>query len=419
MEVIFFLLVGLASGLVVSCFVLGVGFFNGLWQITLPHDLVSVNADVSLTWSPTLALTLTAAALLAGQILKRLPGHRQRGLADSLWAAHEETAPELKAGFLSALMGFINLCGGASVGIFGPTVNLGACLGSALREWCVQRGLPLRWTSSQVIAAGAGAALASLYIVPLAGMAFAFEGMLKRFTWPVFWGVALACLSSYALSHWGLDRHSPLPSLEASPVSMAYALGTLVFAVVCSLFILAYLHLMVKLPTWSWPKKLPIEVRPLVPAGLLFALSPWLPQLLGAGGASAHLAMAGALSVGLLLVLALGKVLLTPFCFGFGFMGGIVGPALFIGAMVGALADQSGLLAQSTHFSLIGAAIGVGAVIGAPVSACIMVAEMTACPSDALFALLGCAVAIPIIKKLFAPSLLYKQLAVRGLLLPE
>jgi CIC family chloride channel protein len=419
MEVIFFLLLGLASGLVVSCFVLGVGFFNGLWQITLPHDLVSVNAEASLTWSPTLAMGLTAAALLAGQILKRLPGHRQRSLADSLWAAHEETTPELKAGFLSSLMGFINLCGGASVGIFGPTVNLGACLGSALCEWCSKRGLALRLTSSQVIAAGAGAALASLYIVPLAGIAFAFEGILKRFSWPVFGGITLACLVSYSLSHWGLDRHSPLPFLEASPVTLAYVLGTLVFSVVCSLCVLAYLHLMIKFPSWSWPKKVPIEVRPLVPALLLFAISPWLPQLLGAGVSSAHLAMAGALTVDLLLTLALSKVLMTPFCFGFGFMGGIVGPALFIGAMVGALADQSGLLAQSTHFSLIGAAIGVGAVIGAPLSACIMLAEMTACPSDALFALLGCAVAIPIIKRLFAPSLLFKQLAVRGLLLPE
>lgn len=415
MEVIFILLVGLATGLLVSLFVSGVGFFNQLWNTQLSNDLVNASPN----WSPALAISLFVAAVVAGQIIKRLPSHRQRGPADSLWAAHQEKTPEIKEGFVSSLMGFINLCGGASVGIFGPTVHLGACIASSLKARLAQMGFEIRLTNSQLIASGAAAGLAALFMVPLAGIAFAFEGVLKRFSWPVTGAVILASLSSFALSRWGFDRHSPLPFLQASLVSPEYAVSTVIFAFVCSFFILAYLHLMVKLPTLSFIQKIPLAYRPLVPAALLFVISPWAPQLLGSGGTSVSLGIAGAFSIGLLLVLALGKVLITPFCFGFGFMGGVVGPALFIGAMFGALVDQSGWVAQSTHFGLIGAAIGVGAVIGAPISACIMLGEMTSCPSDALFALLGCTVAMPVIRKYFAPSLFVKQLSGRGLNLPD
>lgn len=412
--VFFVLLVGLTTGLLVSLFVLGVGFFNQLWNIQLPHDLVMGN----LHWSPVLAASLLVAAVLAGQILKRLPANRQRGPADALWAAHEEKSPEIKAGFISSLMGFINLCGGASVGIFGPTVHMGACFASLLKARLARMGFQAQLTESQVIASGAAAAVTALFMVPLAGIAYAFEGVLQRFSWQLKGGVILACLSSFAVSSWIFDRHSPLPHLQASPVTPEYAIATLVFALVCSIFILAYLHLMVKLPKLSFIQILPLSLRPLVPAVLLFAISPWVPQLLGAGGTSVGLAMVGTFSIGLLLVLILGKVLMTPFCFGFGFMGGVVGPAFFIGAMLGSAVDQLGWVGQSTHFGLIGAAIGVGAVIGAPISACIMLGEMTSCPSDALFALLGCTVAMPIISRYFAPSLFAKQLSLRGLVLP-
>ncbi len=414
MDIVFILLVGSVAGLTVSLFVTGVRYCNLLWNLQLTHDL----AAESLNWSPYLAVSLLVAAVLAGQILKRLPANRQRGPADSLWAAHEEKLPEIKEGFASSLMGFINLCGGASVGIFGPTVHLGACLASFLKVSFEHFGFKSKLSNSQVIAAGAAAGLAALFIVPLGAMVFAFEGVLKRFSWRASIGVILASLASYGFSRWCFDRRSPLPTLTNSVVSLEYFAGTILFACICSLAILAYLHLMVKLPVLAFPKKIPLAYRPLIPAFLLFVISPWTPQLIGAGGSSAGMAMTGSFSLGLLVLLTMGKVLLTPFCFGFGFVGGVVGPALFIGAMLGAVFDQSGILGNSTHFALIGAAIGVGAVIGAPISACIMLWEMTSCSADALLALVGCGVAIPIIKKFFAPSLFAKQLSLRGLLLP-
>ena len=76
-----------------------------------------------------------------------------------------------------------------------------------------------------------------------------------------------------------------------------------------------------------------------------------------------------------------GKVLLTSLCIAWGFYGGIVAPALFVGAATGALLAKVLLLlgfGDWTPLLLLNAMAGVtAAVIGAPLTLTLLIVELT------------------------------------------
>ena len=64
--------------------------------------------------------------------------------------------------------------------------------------------------------------------------------------------------------------------------------------------------------------------RPLIAATILFAISPFFPQLIGPGMPAVNMALAGEFTLYLLITLAFLKVFATAFCRSFGFHGGIL-----------------------------------------------------------------------------------------------
>jgi CIC family chloride channel protein len=156
--------------------------------------------------------------------------------------------------------------------------------------------------------------------------------------------------------------------------------------------------------------------RPLLPALLLFALSPWLPQLLGSGVGTVNTVIAGQLGLGLLLILIVGKYAMSSLCLGFGFYGGVFAPALFIGAMVGALVG--GVLVPagdaSATFALLGAASCIGAVIGAPMASVVIMLELTGSYAWAVLSMISVVTATQLCRAMMGRSFFDRQLMQRG-----
>jgi CIC family chloride channel protein len=107
------------------------------------------------------------------------------------------------------------------------------------------------------------------------------------------------------------------------------------------------------------------------------------PKVLSGGYGTIQLALLGKLSVGLMAIMVLTKILATSFTIGSGGSGGVFGPSLFIGAMLGGVVGQLGhtyfseVIANPAAFALVGMAAFFAGVAKAPIGALLMVSEMT------------------------------------------
>jgi hypothetical protein len=123
-------------------------------------------------------------------------------------------------------------------------------------------------------------------------------------------------------------------------------------------------------------------------AGLLTGVvSLWIPQIMGTGYDTVNATLMGELVLSVLLLIAIAKLLITPICLGLGLPGGLIGPILLIGAMVG---GAMGILiskflpyAETEHmlYAMFGMGAMMGAVLQAPLAALTALLEFTYNPS--------------------------------------
>jgi CIC family chloride channel protein len=175
-----------------------------------------------------------------------------------------------------------------------------------------------------------------------------------------------------------------------------FATPTLVFTDPRELLIYAVLGLVCVPVGWIYSKSLyglrdhvfrKIPIKPhFVPAigGLLVGcIGLMTPKVLSGGYGTIQLALLGKLSVGLMVIMVFTKIFATSFTIGSGGSGGVFGPSLFIGAMLGGVVGQLGhnyfpeVITSPAAFALVGMAAFFAGVAKAPIGALLMVSEMT------------------------------------------
>ncbi len=401
------LFLGLIVGLLAVGFLKTVAWISAYWAMPLPLTF----SDIHWHYSPWVGLALLASALFTGQILKLLDNGRPHGPADLINATQNNQTLDLKHGYLSSLIALINLSGGASVGIFGPLVHLGACVSASLQKMFT------RLPRDVVLGSGAGAAIAAVFAAPLGATIFALEAIIRRFG--VFGsGPVLACtFAAYWASEYFLGDHrffhiGSAPDLNWTVLVAAVGIG-MVSGLVSSL----YIYAVTGASKLAQASGVALAWRPLVPALVLFLVSPILPHLLGTGISSIQLAMAGKLALSVLLVLVFAKIFMTSLCIGFGYFGGVFGPALYFGALLGAVVDLlvSNAGGVGSSYALLAAASCVAAVIGAPVAATVIIFEMTGSYSWAVLSMISVVVSCQISRSFVGRSIFDRQLALRGI----
>jgi CIC family chloride channel protein len=141
------------------------------------------------------------------------------------------------------------------------------------------------------------------------------------------------------------------------------------------------LYLVEDLCDWAW--RGPEWARPAVGGLLLGGLLVALPQMYGVGYPVLESAISGHYVVGMLLVLMIGKMLATSLTIGIGGSGGVFAPTLFIGAMAGsafgAVVHQwwPTVTESPGAYGLIGMGAALGAATRAPITAVVILFELT------------------------------------------
>jgi chloride channel protein, CIC family len=323
-----------------------------------------------------------AGALITGILLARyFPNARGSGIPQT------KTALFVRDGFISLRtvlgkfsMSTISLASGIALGREGPSVQVSAGVASVLG-----RRLGLSTSSVKaLLPVGASAALAAAFNTPIAAVLFTLEEVMGDMHAPVLGSIVLASATSWIVLHLLLGDeplfHVPAYQLVHPVEFLVYAVLGLVGGLVSVGF--------VKLLLWQRKHflRLPKSTLWWQPAvgGLTVGILGWFfPDVLGVGYNFVSQVLNGGMIVRTMALLVLLKVVATATCYASGNAGGIFGPSLFIGAMLGGavggvahhlMPDYTGSVGA---YALVGMGTAFAGIVRVPMTSVIMIFETT------------------------------------------
>lgn len=327
-------------------------------------------------------LVPTLGSLVTGFLLFRyFPFARGSGIPQAKYALFVEDG---KISMRTVLGKFVCCCAalasGVSLGREGPSVQVGAGIGSVIAR---RLGVSRTLVKSQLVS-GSAAALAAAFNTPIAAVLFALEEITGDLHAPVLGSVVIASATAWMVLHLFLGDeplfHVPAYKL-AHPVEFAMYAVLGVFGGLASVaFVKLLLWLRLKFRLWPrWT----IWMQPAV-GGLATGLIGWFyPEVMGAGYHYVDGVLNGDMVVRTLFILAALKIVATAVCYSSGNAGGIFGPSLFIGAMVGGAFGSvvhhflPAYAAGPGAYALVGMGVAFAGIVRSPLTSVIMIFEMT------------------------------------------
>jgi CIC family chloride channel protein len=331
---------------------------------------------------------IVASSLLAGWLLTSFcPEAAGSGIPQVKLAYWKEFgyAPE-RIAWIKFVAGVVSIGGGQSLGREGPTVQIGGNLASSLAG-LLGVSKQQRRTAS---AAGAAAGLAAAFNAPLASVAFVLEEIIGDLNSPSLGTVLLAAVVGAFVVHACISAQPAfaLPQIS-EPSWRAYLLmpfAAAFAALAGAVFQRGTLDLRAAsrkrpiIPKWLHP--LAGSLLTWVIGFAVFARSGRL-GVFGLGYDDLSDALAHGMAWRLAAVLLVGKLISTIACYGLGGCGGIFSPNLFFGGMCGVVvAGLGGHFLRLSQGDIVllevgGMSAGLGAAVQAPVTAILIIFEMT------------------------------------------
>ena len=273
--------------------------------------------------------TLVSGFLLA----KYFPNARGSGIPQTKFALFiQEGYIGLKTVLGKFLCCSISLASGIALGREGPSVQIGAGIASVLgRRFGLSKA-----NVKALLPVGCSAALAAAFNTPIAAVLFSLEEILGNLHAPVLASVVISSATSWMVLHLILGDeplfHTPAWQL-VNPLEFGiYA----VLGVAGGLASVCFVKLLLQLRVWF--RQLPkttVWMQPMAGGLLMGLFGLFVPEVLGVGYDFVDRVLGGDFPLKLVLLLLVLKLIATPLCYSSGNAGGIFGPSLFIGAMVG------------------------------------------------------------------------------------
>jgi CIC family chloride channel protein len=358
--------------------------------------------------------------LLYGPLVYRFaPEARGHGVPEVMLAVRQnEGRIRGRVPIVKSIASAICIGAGGSVGREGPIVQIGSAIGSGLGQLTRQAGDNTRL----LVACGAAGGIAATFNAPIAGVFFGLELILRDWETRSFGLVVLAGVVATAVGRiaFGSEAFLTLPpfTLVSGWEYPLYALLGLIAAIVGIIFI-RVLYGMEDVADQIW--RGPAWLRPACGGILLGLVLLALPEMYGVGYPVLEGAIHGRYVVGLLLAFLLGKIVATSLTMAIGGSGGVFAPSLFIGAMVGSAFGIGahdllpGVTAGAGAYGLVGMAAVFAAAGRAPITAVLIVFELTGDYSIILPLMLAVVVATGLSRLLSEDSIYTLKLRRRGI----
>jgi chloride channel protein, CIC family len=371
------LLVGAASGAI------GAAFRLALTRVDqLRNGLLAWSHGETIVGLPLVLVFCAASAGIAAWLVRRyfaqaigsgIP-HVEAVLKGELPAAPLRLIPVKFFG------GLLAIGGGLALGREGPSVQMGATVAHLLGRVFKCNGEDCK----TLLAAGAGAGLATAFNAPIAGAVFVLEELVRRFDSRVMIATVGASASAIAVARLLFgetpDFHvEPLPYLGFGTVPLHLVLGVVAgfVGIAYNRAILGCLAASSRVGGW------PVELRAGL-VGILVGTLAWVePKLVGGGDVITQRTLEGTDALGMVSIVFLVRFVLGPVSYAARTPGGLFAPMLVLGAQLGMVFGTlccrhfPGMATCPVADACIGMAAFFTAVVRAPVTGIILAIELT------------------------------------------
>ncbi|MCA0994944.1 chloride channel protein [Alloyangia pacifica] len=304
---------------------------------------------------------------------------------------------------------------------FGASVGMEAAYtqaASALASWSGQKLRLRREDLRQLVAAGAGGAIAAAFDAPLTGAFYAFELVLAAYSVAALLPVLSASIAATVVARLLSDTHGTSLVFAGDIPARSYLLIALlaIAAALVGIFVMRSVALMERLlskshiPGWS---------QPILGGICVGALALVSPQVLSSGHGAMTLVMGSDLPLWPLILLFLLKMTASIISLGAGFRGGLFFASLLLGAILGKVLALLWMLGFGLQppvevLAVVGMCALATAVIGAPLTMSFLALEMTQSLPLALAVLVSALLSTSIVRQFFGFSFSTWRFHLRG-----
>ncbi len=409
--------VGLATSLGAVGFIYLIEYFNSIFFGLTDEFLTETIGDRGFKfWLPLIPMV---GGLLVGPIVykfaKEAKGHGVPEVMNSVARLGGIIRPRVAAA--KTIASAICIGSGGSAGREGPIVQIGSAIGSTI-------GQMFRMSGDRVkilVGCGAAAGITSIFNAPIAGVIFSLEIILGDFAIKTFSPVLISSVVASVVTRSIMGNH---PAFEVPSYSLVSAWEIplyIVMGILIGGYGVSFTRALDYLEDFFDDLKISPYIKPAIGGLLLGTVAMFYPQVLADGYETIKLVLYGEIGIALLLVLIFLKMLATCLTLGSGNSGGIFAPSLFMGAVAGGAYGYlvsylfPGVTATPGAYALVGMAGMVAATTHAPMTAMLIIFEMTTDYRIILPLMLTVVISALVAGKLFEHSIYTIKLAKRGI----
>ncbi|MBW2562944.1 MAG: chloride channel protein [Deltaproteobacteria bacterium] len=322
---------------------------------------------------------------------------------------------------IKALASAICIGTGGSVGREGPIVQIGSAIGSTIGQMLKISADRMR----TLVGCGAAAGIAATFNAPIAGSMFALEIILGDFGLATFSPIVISSVIATAVSRHFLGD-APAFIVPAYELVSAWEFPLYVLlGLFCAVVAVTFIKTLYRMEDIFDGLKFPEYLKAVIGGIILGVISLLFPQILGVGYGAIDLSLGQSYAWWLLLVLVMCKILATSITIGSGGSGGIFAPSLFMGAMAGGFFGTvvhilfPSVTASPGAYSIVGMGAVVSATTHGPLTALLMLFEMTGDYKIILPLMITCIISSIAGRQFFKESIYTLKLVRRGINLEE
>ncbi len=331
-------------------------------------------------------------------------------------AALREGRMSLRMAGLKAWCTGFTIATGGSVGREGPAVGIGAAIGSFMtRLFSFSAG-----KGRICLACGVAAGFAATFNTPISGALFTIEVILADLEIVYLGHIVIAAIVAVLISRQFLGD---FPTFAVSSFTLHHNNELLIYlalGVLAGLAAIAFTRSIYAMDSFFRWLPLPGWLKPALGGLGLGLLAVVAPRVLGVGYECVDMSLTGKFALTGAVLLLSAKFLATALSLGSGMSGGVMGPSLALGAMLGAALAMAanyvfpGLNLTPSDYALVGMGAMVSGVIKGPITATVILFELSDSHQVIVPAMLSCIASFQVVNSLYGYSTYEAKLLRRG-----
>jgi len=385
-----------------------------------PGDISVLAADLATPRWLVLILPAIGGLFVAPMVFiwaKEAKGHGVPEVMDAIARHAGRIRP--RVALIKAAASVITIGTGGSVGWEGPIIQIGAGLGSTAGQLMRVARRHMR----VLVSCGAAAGIAATFNAPIAGVLFALEVFVGDLAVVTFTPVVVAAVSAAAVSflHHGPHGMLELPEDVFALHSVVEIPLYAVLGVACACGAVLFTRLLYAFEDAIDGARIPNLLKPALGGLAVGAIALGMPEAMGVGYHTIGQTVLGAFDLRMIVALFFVKLITTNLTLGSGGSGGIFGPSLVMGALLGSgfgsvLHDAIPSIVQHPgSYAVVGMAALVAGTTHAPISAILIIFEMTTDYALILPLMLACVISSTVARGILHESIYTLKLARRGI----